>query len=133
MNRECEHCLLQVVAGTKVTETCNYDGPHKFVAIPQGKYMYNCCHIVIVTAMFLYTSTLTHVGFRLLGLSLSYCPLIHFLVQLSCHFPFNMFSIRIYLLFLLFISSYFPMISPCLCSSFLSTCICSIFNYYHRL
>ena len=57
--------------------------------------VYFVCHFyfhcnssyTIVTVMFLYTSTLTHVCFWLLGLTLSYCPIIHFLVQRSCHCP----------------------------------------------
>ena len=33
----CEHCMLQVVSGIKVSEPCNYKGPHKFVPIQQSK------------------------------------------------------------------------------------------------
>ena len=94
--------------------------------VSSGKYPHCYCHVSpyfnSYTCLFLIAWTYS---FILSNHSFSCSTLLPF--------SFNMFSIRIYILCLLFISFYFPMISPCLCSSFLSTCTCSFIKYFSSL
>ena len=94
---------------------CNSSYPHCYCHVSPYFNSYTCLFLIAWTFSFILLSN--HL----------------FSHSMLLPFPFNMFSIRIFLLCLLFISFYFPMISPCLCSSFLSTCVCSFIKYFSSL
>ena len=108
------------------------------------------CVLIRHHILFVFGVTASHVGFILSPLLLScfsILQLLHMFVSDCLDFlihtvqSFNalaiffqyVFNSHIFILCLLFLSFYFPMISPCLCSSFLSTCICSFIKYFSSL
>ena len=100
--------------------------------------------------LFVFGVTASHVGFilspcfstlQLLHIFVSDCLDLLFHTVQSFIFLFNslaislqyVFNSHIFILFLLFISFSFPMISPCLCSSFLSTYALIFIKYFSSL